>query len=42
MQHGALPTDPLVTGIVLRALAAAPLVAPTAADCAALRREGAG
>jgi len=42
VQHGALPTDPLVTGIVLRALAAAPLVAPTAADCAALRREGAG
>lgn len=38
--HGGLPTDPLVTGIVLRALSATPLVAPTAADCAALRREG--
>jgi pimeloyl-ACP methyl ester carboxylesterase len=41
VQHGGLPTDPLVTGLVLRALAATPLVAPTAADCAALRREGA-
>jgi triacylglycerol esterase/lipase EstA (alpha/beta hydrolase family) len=35
--HGQLPTDPLVTGLVLRALGAAPLTAPTAADCAALR-----
>jgi triacylglycerol lipase len=42
VQHGGLPSDPLVTGIVLRALAATPLVAPIAADCAALRREGAG
>jgi triacylglycerol lipase len=40
VQHGGLPTDPLVTGIVLRALSAAPLAAPTAADCATLRREG--
>ncbi len=42
VQHGGLPTDPLVTGLVLRALAAAPLAAPTAADCATLRREGRG
>jgi hypothetical protein len=41
VQHGSLPTDALVTGIVLRALRATPLVAPSAADCAALRREGA-
>ena len=38
--HGSLPTDPLVTGIVLRALAATPPAAPTDTDCAALRREG--
>jgi triacylglycerol lipase len=42
VQHAGLPTDPLVTGIVLRALSAAPLAAPTAADCATLRREGSG
>lgn len=35
--HGGLPTDDLVTGIVLRALGTAPLSAPTAADCSALR-----
>lgn len=35
--HGGLPTDGLVTGIVLRALGSAPLRAPTAADCSALR-----
>lgn len=35
--HGGLPTDGLVTGIVLRALGTAPLAAPTAADCSALR-----
>lgn len=39
-EHGALPTDPLVVGLVLRALSAAPLPAPSAADCAALRRAG--
>jgi triacylglycerol lipase len=33
--HGQLPTDPLVTALVLRALGTAPLAAP--ADCAALR-----
>lgn len=31
--HGGLPTDPLVTGIVLRALSPAPLRAPASADC---------
>jgi triacylglycerol lipase len=35
--HGDLPTDALVTGIVLRALVAGPLVAPLASDCATLR-----
>ena len=34
--HGDLPTDPAVTGLVLRALGAAPLSAPGPADCAAL------
>jgi triacylglycerol lipase len=38
--HGELPTDPLVTGIVLRALGPAPLRAPGPADCAALRSVG--
>jgi triacylglycerol lipase len=38
ISHGGLPTDPLVTGIVLRALAAGPLVPPAAADCATLSR----
>src|SRR5262249_55187980 len=42
VRHGELPTDPLVTGIVLRAIAPDPLVPPTPADCAILRREGAG
>jgi hypothetical protein len=39
--HGQLPTDPLVTGLVLRALDVTPLTtAPTVADCAALRALG--
>jgi pimeloyl-ACP methyl ester carboxylesterase len=38
--HGQLPTDPLVTGLVLRAIGTAPMAAPGAADCAALRAEG--
>jgi triacylglycerol lipase len=38
--HGDLPVDPLVTGLVLRALRSGPLAAPAAADCAALRAEG--
>jgi len=35
--HGGLPTDGLVTGIVLRALGTGPLSAPTSADCTTLR-----
>jgi triacylglycerol lipase len=31
--HSQLPTDPLVTRIVLRAIGATPLAAPTAGDC---------
>jgi triacylglycerol lipase len=38
--HGQLPTDPLVTGLVLHALGTAPLTAPTPADCAGLRASG--
>ena len=38
--HGQLPTDPLVTGIVLRALGPVPMQAPGPADCAALRAVG--
>jgi len=39
--HGTLPSDPLVVGIVLKALQPAPITAaPTKADCAALRRNG--
>ena len=38
--HGQLPTEPLVTGLVLGALGTAPLRAPTAADCAGLRASG--
>jgi hypothetical protein len=36
VSHGGLPSSPLVTGIVQRALAVGPVTAPTAADCAAL------
>jgi triacylglycerol lipase len=40
--HGQLPTDPLVVGIVLRALGTTPLTAaPPASDCTALRAAGA-
>lgn len=42
ISHGQLPTDPLITGIVLRAIGSAPLVAPKPPDCAALRSAGAG
>ncbi|HEX6355081.1 lipase [Actinophytocola sp.] len=35
--HAQLPTDPLVTGIVLRALGDATMSAPSAADCTRLR-----
>jgi triacylglycerol lipase len=40
ISHGDLPTDPLITGIVLRNIGLAPLTAPTSADCAALRASG--
>jgi len=41
--HGALPTDPLVQGIVLRALDSAPLEsAPAAGACSELRALGTG
>ncbi len=36
IDHGALPTAPLVRGLVLQALSTAPLAAPTSADCARL------
>ena len=36
IDHGSLPTAPLVRGLVLQALSAAPLAAPTPADCARL------
>nr|AHE14856.1 putative lipase class 2 [uncultured bacterium] len=39
--HSGLPADPLVTGLVLRALGTAPLVAPDTGDCDRLREEGA-
>lgn len=38
--HSGLPTDPVVTGIVLRAITAGPLVA--GGECATLRAAGAG
>jgi triacylglycerol lipase len=42
VQHGQLPTDPVVTGLVLRAIGTAPIGTPDRADCAALRAAGAG
>lgn len=38
--HGELPVDPLVTGLVLRALGPVPLTEPNPSDCATLRAEG--
>lgn len=38
--HSQLPVDPLVTGLVLRALGTGPLVEPAAGECARLRTEG--
>jgi hypothetical protein len=38
--HSQLPTDPLVTGLVLRALGTGPLAAPGTGDCDALRTAG--
>lgn len=40
VQHGQLPVDPLVIGIVLRALGSGTLTAPGRADCAALEELG--
>jgi triacylglycerol lipase len=40
IQHSQLPTDPLVVGLVLRALATDHITAPTAADCATLEALG--
>ncbi|MBO0867106.1 MAG: lipase [Micromonosporaceae bacterium] len=41
VQHGQLPSDPLVTGLVLRATGTGPLATPGPGDCAALRALGA-
>jgi triacylglycerol lipase len=41
VSHSQLPSDPLVVGIVLRALGTAPVVAPATADCDRLREAGA-
>ncbi|WP_103382387.1 esterase/lipase family protein [Pseudonocardia dioxanivorans] len=38
--HSGLPTDPVVTGAVLRALGTGPLTVPGPADCATLRAAG--
>jgi len=40
VQHSQLPTAPLVVGLVLRALAANRITAPTPGDCAALQALG--
>jgi triacylglycerol esterase/lipase EstA (alpha/beta hydrolase family) len=40
--HSQLPTDPLITGLVLRALGTDPLRIPPATDCATLRANGSG
>jgi pimeloyl-ACP methyl ester carboxylesterase len=42
VEHGQLPTDQLVTGLVLRDIGAAGSSAPQPADCAPLRALGAG
>jgi triacylglycerol lipase len=39
--HSQLPVDPLVIGLVLRALGTGPLAEPAAGECARLRAEGA-
>jgi hypothetical protein len=38
VDHGALPTDAVVQGLVLRMLGPGPPSAPSAADCAQLSR----
>jgi triacylglycerol lipase len=40
VSHGDLPTDPLVTGIVIGELADGPVFAPQPAQCASLRAAG--
>ena len=40
VQHGQLPSDPLVIGLVLRALGTGELTTPGPSDCAALRDAG--
>jgi triacylglycerol lipase len=40
VQHSQLPTDPLVVGLVLRALGTDALSQPRPGDCAVLRVEG--
>ena len=40
ISHGQLPTDSLVTGIVLNAIGSGPLVSPTSSDCVPLRSSG--
>jgi triacylglycerol esterase/lipase EstA (alpha/beta hydrolase family) len=40
--HAQLPTDPLVTGLVLNALGTAPIAAPTASQCRSLLTVGRG
>jgi pimeloyl-ACP methyl ester carboxylesterase len=40
IQHGGLPTSPLVTGIVLQALGTRPLAAPPPGQCQSLQAQG--
>ncbi|NMH94009.1 lipase [Pseudonocardia bannensis] len=40
VSHSALPADPVVTGLVLRALSAGPLVGAGPGDCSSLRSAG--
>lgn len=42
IEHGQLPSDPLVIGIVLSELGPGPLTVPRAADCSVLRALGRG
>ena len=42
IQHGQLPTAPLVVGILLRSLASATLAAPGPGQCQALQSLGRG
>jgi triacylglycerol lipase len=42
IQHGQLPTAPLVVGLVLRTLASRGVTAPAAGGCASLEALGGG